>query len=63
MNNQILTDQTVVYYVVKIDGKEVSVKFSSPVLAEMEKSKLAPELREKAEVVPVTGDGAQLLLG
>lgn len=63
MNNQILNDNTVIYYVVRINGKDVTVPFSSPQLAEMEKSKLAPDLQMIAEVVPVTAEGKELLLG
>ena len=63
MNNQILNDQTTVYYEVRVKGIPVSTKFESPMLAEMEKQKLDPALREIAEVVPVTSSGTQLLLG
>lgn len=63
MNNQILTDETVVYYVVRANGQDVSQKFGNAMLAEVEKAKLSPELQEIAEVVPVTADGSQLLLG
>lgn len=63
MENQILNDQTVVYYVVRVNGQNVSERFENRVIAEMEKQKLDPEQQKLAEVVPVTADGAQLLLG
>ena len=63
MNNQILTDGTSVYYVVRVNGKEVTQKVATQLLAEMEKQKLSPEMQAIAEVVPVTASGADLLLG
>lgn len=63
MNHDILTDGTVVYYVVRVNGKNVSHQFENKMLAEMEKQKLPPETQQIAEVVPVTPDGNQLLLG
>lgn len=63
MNNEILHDGTVVYYVVRVNGQDMSQKFETQMLAEMEKQKLSPELQSVAEVIPVTADGAQLLLG
>lgn len=63
MNNEVLTDGTVVYYVVRVNGQDMSMKCESQMLAEMEKSKLDPELQKLAEVVPITADGNQLLLG
>lgn len=62
MNNQILTDETVVYYVVRANGQDISQRYENPMLAEMEKAKLVPELKAVAEVVPVTADGKQMLL-
>ena len=63
MNNLITDGGDVVYYVVRVNGKDMSVRFESAMLAEAEKNRLAPELRDLAEVVPVTADGKQLLLG
>jgi hypothetical protein len=63
MNNQILTDNTVIYYVVRVNGQDMSVPFSSAQMAEMEKAKLPPDTQMIAEVVPVTSDGKELLLG
>lgn len=59
----ILNDQVNVFYVVRVNGREVSQRFSSPMLAEMEKAKLDPETQKIAEVATVTSDGSQLLLG
>lgn len=63
MNNEIIEDGTVVYYVLRVNGQNMSGKLESKMVAEMEKQKLSPELREMAEVVPITADGNQLLLG
>lgn len=62
MNNEILSDNTTVYYVVRVNGQVVSVP-TTKTIAEMEKMKLAPELQMVAEIVAVTADGKQLLLG
>lgn len=63
MQNQILHDNTVIYYVVRVNGQNVSQPCHSQTLAEMERSKLDPEIQQIAEVVPVTADGKELLLG
>lgn len=63
MNNQILTDQQVVYYVVRLNGQEISPRVETRAIAEMSLNQLPPETRALAEVVPVTADGRQLLLG
>lgn len=63
MNNQILNDETVVYYVVRANGQTLTQKFESHMLAEAEKQRLSPELQQVAEVVPVTAEGHDLLLG
>lgn len=64
MNNTILkNDGSVVYYVVRVNGQIVSPRFESKVLAEAEKSKLEPEQQNIAEVITVTSDGNQVLLG
>lgn len=63
MNNQILTDNTVIYYIVRVNGQNMSVPFNSVQLAEMEKAKLPPDMQMIAEVVPVTSEGKELLLG
>lgn len=63
MNNEIIENGDVVYYVLRVNGQNMTGKLESKMLAEMEKQKLSPELRELAEIVPVTSDGSQLLLG
>jgi hypothetical protein len=62
MNNQILNDNTVLYYVVRVNGQNMSIPTTTKAIAEMEKMKLAPELQMIAEIVPVTADGKQMLL-
>ena len=52
-----------IYYVVRVGGKEVSTRYSNRVLAEQELINLAPEQKQLAEIVPVTADGKQVLLG
>ena len=63
MDNMILDTGDVLYYVVRVNGQDMSPKYSNQMLAEAELQKLAPEMRSIAEVVPVTADGKQLLLG
>lgn len=63
MNNLVLNGGDVVYYVVCVNGQEMSQRVESKMLAEMEKQKLDESLRSIAEVVPVTADGKQILLG
>lgn len=63
MNNEILNDNTVIYYVVRVNGQNMTVPFNSMQMAEMERTKLAPDLQALAEVVPVTAEGKELLLG
>lgn len=63
MQDDMLNDQTTMYYVVRVNGEVVSPKFENRMLAEMEKQKLDPKKQAIAEVVSVTSDGSQLLLG
>ena len=63
MNNEIIENGTVTYYVVRVDGRDMTSKLESKAVAEMEKQKLSPTLREAAVIVPVTSDGSQILLG
>lgn len=63
MNHQLLTDNTVIYYVVRVQGRDITSKVESRAIAEAELSRLPAETRALAEVVPVTADGNQLLLG
>jgi len=52
-----------VKYVVKVNGVAVSIPFTSHFLAEQHISTLPMDQQPLAEVVPVTADGQQLLLG
>jgi len=63
VNNIITDDMNVVHYVVKVNGVEVSTRFGERMMAEMAKSNLPEEQKMIAEVVPVTTDGKQVLLG
>ena len=63
MNKQVLTDGTVVYYAVKVNGMIVTQKFTSAQMAEQAKEQLSQEAKMLAEVVTVTSDGLELLLG
>ena len=63
MNNQVLMDNTVVYYVIMVEGKVVSQRFDSKMIAEMEKQKLPMTTQGVATVEAVDASGRQLLLG
>lgn len=67
MNNQILHSNSdvgsVVYYSIKVNGQIQQEKFSQPILAEQAKSQLDENSKMVAEVVPVTADGRQILMG
>lgn len=63
MNNMITDDVNVVYYVVKVNGVEISTRFNERMMAEMAKNGLPEEQKMLAEVVPVTAEGKQVLLG
>lgn len=56
------SQETVKYKIVTKDGKEVGVK-DSQLLADMYINQLPQDLREGCRVIPVTGDGKQLLFG
>ena len=63
MNNEIIENGDVVYYAVRVNGTIVGPKHSSPLLAEAAITHLNEEQQSVAEVVPVTADGKELLLG
>lgn len=63
MNNMVTDSGEVVYYVVRVDGQNITQPVSSQQLAEMEKMRLDPQQQQVAEVVPVTANGQQLLFG
>lgn len=62
MNNQLLTDGTVVYYAHKVNGI-IQRKFESSFLAEQEKAKMPQDQQQIVEIVPVTADGKEVLFG
>lgn len=63
--NNVLTneDNTELRYVVMVNGQEVSARYTTPQAAEGMLEHLSEAHRSIAEIVPVTGDGNQLLLG
>jgi len=63
MNNIITDDMDVVYYVVKVNGNIVSPRYSEMLPAQMAIQQLSEAHQSIAEVVPVTVDGKQVLLG
>lgn len=63
MNNTILTDGTVVYYALKVNGVIVSSPVSSRHLLEQQMSTLPLNERATAQIVPVTSDRREVLLG
>lgn len=52
-----------VYYVVKVNGVEITPKWPDRMMAENSLLSLPDDQRILAEVVPVTTDGKQMLLG
>ena len=63
MNNQILTDGTVLYYALKVNGKIITPPLLNPALLEEYRRNLPNEQKGLAEVVSVTAAGTELLLG
>lgn len=59
----VMDNGSVVYYVIKANGVNISPKFQNKMVAEMEKQKLSDDMKMVAEIVPVTSDGLELLLG
>jgi len=60
---EMLNDDQVVYYVVRVNGANVSTPVTNKAVAEMTKSQLPPETQALAEVVTVTGEGKEVLFG
>jgi len=52
-----------VFYVLKLDGKEVSNRFSDKVFAEVEKNKLEEADQKRVVVEQVTETGDSVLFG
>ena len=63
MENILIDNQNDVLYVVMVEGREVSTRYQSQQMAEMQIQNLSEEMKAKAVVVPVTENGAQVLLG
>ena len=63
MNHTILNDNTTVWYVVKVDGREITKRTESKMIAEQALANLPEDTRNAAQVVPVTASGQQVLLG
>ena len=63
MQNIITDSGDVIYYVIRVNGAAVSDRFENSMLAEMEKQNLPEEMKRIAEIIPVTSDGKQMLLG
>lgn len=51
------------YYVLTVDGKPVSERHESMMLAEMAKNQLSEEDQKVAEVTQIADNGQQVLLG
>lgn len=64
-NNSIplVDDNNSTYYVVRVNGKDVSMRYSNKMMAEQEMVNLTEDQRENAEIVTVTAEGKQVLLG
>lgn len=63
MNNSILTDSTVVYYALKVNGVIVSRPVSDRSLLEQQINGLPLTERGSAQIVPVTSGSKEVLLG
>ncbi len=63
MNNMITDDMNTIFYVVKVNGQEVTAKFNDQPAATMAINNLPENQKMLAEVVAVTTDGKQILLG
>jgi hypothetical protein len=63
MNNQILNDGTVLYYALKVDGRIVTPPMLERFMLEDYKKNLPSDQQGLAEVVMVTPDGKEMLLG
>lgn len=59
----ILTDNNQTFYAVMVNGKLVSPRYATSALAEDKIKHLSEEHQVIAEVVPVTNNGQQILLG
>ena len=62
MNQQISEVTNEVKYVVKVNGAEVSPRYTTPQAADNALQMLSEEHQAIAEIVPVTSNGQQMLL-
>lgn len=60
INNESADD---IFYVIKVDGKIVSQKFTSKEAAELSLNNLSQEEKQQAIIETITSDNKQLLLG
>lgn len=63
MTNTLLNDGTVMYYVLKVNGKTVSPPVADRYALEQYRVALPADQQVLAEVVTVTQQGQELLLG
>ena len=56
-------ESTGLFFVLTLNGKPVSARFTNRVAAEMARSSLSPDQQKLAEVQAVDASGRQLLLG
>ena len=61
--DNLINEQEQVKYVIVVNGKRVSVPFATRMLAEQHLGNLPPDQQTLAEIVTVTEDGRQVLLG
>lgn len=62
-NDRLVDDNQVTYYVVRVNGRDVSMRYSNKMMAEQELINLTEAERNVAEVVAITPDGKQVLFG
>jgi len=63
MDNLITDSTNKVFYVIKINGMEVSARFPTTISAEMAMMSLTEAEQKVAIIVPIVESGDQLLLG
>jgi len=60
---QILNDNQQIYYVVRVNGSNITTPVTSRHVAETTLNSLPPETQALAEIVSVTTDGKEFLFG
>jgi len=63
MDNLIVDSTNNMFYVIKINGVEVSARFPTTITAEMAMMSLTEAEQKVAVIVPIVESGDQLLLG